>query len=186
MNTNKILTVILITTMLTGFSGLFAGCNALGVHGNGKVVKQTRTVSSFNGIEVSGAFKIFLKQGTREEVVVETDENIQSLVRTEVFGSTLQIEIKKPVSHLTTAKVSITVKDLRKIELSGAVDVFTEGSIQSPELRLESSGASDSRLDVQVKKLEIICSGAGNMKLSGSAADVRMDLSGASDIKAFD
>jgi hypothetical protein len=166
---------------------MIAGCNVIGgVHGNGNVLKETRKVSSFDAIEVSGAFDIILKQGTTEEVVVESDDNLLPLIRTDVVGGTLTIETKKPVNHITMMKVYVTVKDLKRIDVSGAVDIKTDGLLTVPELSIDASGASDSKFDLAVGKLKLDCSGASKIKFSGSATDVNMDLSGASDIFAFD
>ena len=179
--------MFLITSLLLGMSGLFAACNQIiGVHGDGNVLKETRKVSAFDGIEVSGAFDIILKQGATEEVTVEADANLLPLIRTDVAGSTLRIETKKPVNHVTVMKVYVTVKDLKRIDVSGAVDINCDGQIKVPELSLDASGASDSKLDIAVQKLDLDCSGASKMKFSGYAKDVSMDLSGASDIFAYD
>lgn len=179
--------MFMFVSLLLGMSSLFASCHVPGgVHGDGNVLKEARKVPSFDGIEVSGAFDIFLKQGPTEEVIVEADANLLPVIRTEVVGGTLMIETKKPVNHITTMKVYVTVKNLKHIDVSGAVDINTEGLVTVPELSIEASGASDSKFEISVQKLTLDCSGASKMKFSGSAVDVTMDLSGASDIFAFD
>ena len=157
-----------------------------GTSGDGNVLKETRKVGSFNSIEVSGAFEVMIKQGDAEEVTIETDRNILPLVRTEVSGSTLKIETRKNVNHTTVLKVYVTVKDLNKIELSGAVNVKTDGKLTVPELSIEGSGASDAKMDIAVQKLRLDCSGASKLKFTGTADDVNMELSGASEIFGFD
>ncbi len=186
MKTQKIFTTILIICLFTGISGLFASCNMLGVRGNGDVQKETRKVSSFDGIEVSGAFKVYIKQGATEEVVVESDANLLPLIRTEVVGSTLRIDTRKPVNNVTTMKVYITMKELKRIDVSGAVDILSEGRISVPELSYDASGASEVDMEIAVQRLKVDCSGAGKIKLRGTAANVGMDLSGASDVFAYD
>ena len=187
MKTNRLFSVLILVILCLGMSSLFASCNiGPGVHGNGNVLKETRKVSSFNGIEVSGAFDIILKQGSEEEVVVEADANLLPVIRTAVEGSILKIETKKPVHHVTTMKLYITVKELKHIDVSGAVDIRTDGRLTVPELFLEASGASDSKLDLAVQKLRLDCSGASKMKFTGTAGEVKMELSGASDIFAFE
>lgn len=177
----------MIMTLFMGMSSLFASCDIIGgTQGDGNVLRETRKVSSFDGIDVSGAFDIILKQGITEEVTVEADANLLPLIRTEVVGGTLQIETKKPVHRVTVMKVYVTVKDLRRIDVSGAVDINTESRITVPELSIDASGASDSKLEIAVQKLKLDCSGASKMKFSGSATNVEMDLSGASDIFGFD
>lgn len=173
--------------MFVGMTGLFASCDMLpGVHGDGNVLKETRKVSSFNGIEVSGAFDIILKQGATEEVVVEADANLLPVIKTEVVGSTLMIDTRKPVHHVTTMRVYVTVKELKRIDVSGAVDITTEGRLNLTDLEIDASGASDSKMEIAVQKLKLDCSGASKMRFSGSATEVSMDLSGATDIFGYD
>lgn len=183
----RIFSMFFLASMFVGMSGLFAACNVInGTRGDGNVLKETRKVSSFDGIDVSGAFDIVLKQGTVEEVTVEADANLLPLIRTDVVGGTLKIDTKKPINHVTVMRVYVTVKDLKHIDVSGAVDINTEGRITVPELSIDASGASDSKLELGVQKLKLDCSGASKMRFSGFATDVSMDLSGASDIFGYD
>jgi hypothetical protein len=187
MKTTRFFSVFMIVSIFLGMSSLFAGCTMIGgTHGDGNVLKETRKVTSFDGIEVSGAFDIILKQGTVEEVILEADANLLPLIRTDVVGGTLRLETRKPINHVTVMKAYITVKDLKRIDVSGAVDINTDGRITVPELSIDASGASDSKLELAVQKLKLDCSGASKMRFSGYATDVNMDLSGASDIFGFD
>jgi len=184
----KIFSASLFGLVFFGMSTLFAACNYVGPgkSGDGNVLKETRQVAGFNGIEVSGAFDIVLKQGETQEVIVEADANLLPLIRTEVTGSILHIDTKKPIHHVTVMRVYVTVKDLNMIDVSGAVDIHTDGRLNVPELSIDASGASDSKLELGVQKLKLDCSGASKMRFSGFATNLEMDLSGASDIFGYD
>ncbi|MCX6305770.1 MAG: DUF2807 domain-containing protein [Bacteroidetes bacterium] len=187
MKTTRFFSVLFLVSLFLGMTSLVASCNVIGgAHGDGNILKEVRKVSGFDGIEVSGAFDIILKQGTTEEVTVESDANLLPIIRTEVVGGTLKIETKKPIHHVTVMKVYITVKDLKRIDVSGAVDIATDGRISVPELNIEASGATDSKMEIAVQRLKLDCSGASKIKFSGSATDVNMELSGASDIFGYD
>jgi hypothetical protein len=187
MKTMRFFSMFLFASVFTGMSSLFAGCSMTsGTSGNGNVLKESRNISSFDGIEVSGAFELILSQGAAEAVTVEADANLLPIIRTEVVGGTLIIETKKPVHHVTVMKVYVTVKDLKRIDVSGAVDIHTASRITVPDLSIDASGASDSKMEIVVQKLKLDCSGASKMRFEGSAKDVVMDLSGATDIFGFD
>ncbi len=187
MKARKIFTLLMFVIMFTGISGISSACNMInGVQGDGKVVKETRVVSSFDGIDVSGAFNVYLKQGDHEEVVIEADENLQPAIRAEVHGSTLVIDTKKPISHPASLNVFITFKDLKKAEISGAVNIITESKVSFSDFTLHTSGASDVRMELSAQKLDLNSSGASKLRLSGTATDVSADLSGACDIFGFD
>ena len=187
MKTRNIIRLFMFVMLFTGISGISSGCNMInGVQGDGKVVRETRVVSSFDGIDISGAISVYLKQGSIEEVIIEADDNLQPIIRAEVHGSTLVIDTKKPINHSTSLKVYITLKDLKKAEVSGAVDIVTENKINLNDFSLHTSGASDIRMDLSAQKLGLDCSGASKLRLSGSAVDVTAELSGACDIYGFD
>ena len=181
MKTFKNLSTLLFTTVI-----LLVSCSVIGERGNGNVVRQERKVSEFNAIEVSGAYDVYLSLGSAQLVIVEADENLQPLIITEVHGSKLTIENKKPIRDSKSLKVFITVTDLKKVELSGAVDLHSENKLTLTELTVEISGATDANLDIAVQKLDVSSSGGSKLKFSGMANKVDMDVSGAVDIHAYD
>jgi hypothetical protein len=162
------------------------GCNIIGADGNGKVVKENRTVNTFNSLDVSGAFDIILTQGETQSVTIEADENLMSLIRTEVRDNELRIYTKGPIHDCSSMKAYITVKELKEIDISGAVDLQTSGKFTQPELKIEGSGASDSKLELAVQTLSVDCSGGSKLTFSGTAQEARMEVSGAVDIFAYD
>jgi len=187
MKTTKLFSFILFATLFGGVSTLSASCHMIGPKGNGNVVKQDRKVSSFNGIEVSGAFQVYIKQGDNEAVTVEAEENLMTYIRTEVVNGTLIIETKdRPFHNTTKMTVYVTIKGLKSIDLSGAVDLETQNKLNLSDLKIDVSGASDAKLEITVQKLDLDGSGASKLLFRGSAVDVKMDLSGASEIYAYD
>lgn len=179
-NANRAISAILITLLI------IVSCNVIGEIGSGNVIREERKVSSFNGIDVSGAFDVMLTQGTANSVFIEADDNLMHLIRTEVRDNILVIDNKKPIAHSKSLKVFITFTDLKSIDLSGAVDIMSQSKLTLSDLSLSGSGASDGKLEMDVQKLKIDCSGGSKLRLSGSARDVDVDASGAVDLLAFD
>ena len=175
--------LFLLTILMLAVS---SGCDVFGERGNGKVSSETRSVSSFNAIDVSGAFEVYITQGTTQAVIVETDENLQKLIKTRVEDNTLHIETSESISHSTCMKIHLTVTELKKIDISGAVDIRTENKLTVPDLFIDGSGAADAKMELAVQKLKIDCSGGSKFTLSGTAGEVRLDASGAVDLLAYD
>ena len=165
---------------------LLLNCNVVGERGNGNVVKQERKVAAFNAIDVSGAFDVYITQGSTQLVVVEADENLLPLIRTEVKGGILMVGNEKPIRDPKSLKVHITVPDLKGIEISGAVNLHSQNKLTFSELEIKISGAAGITLELAVQKLEIGSSGGSEMKLSGMANRVDMNVSGAVNLHAFD
>ena len=53
------------------------------IDGDGNVVTEERNVNTFNKIDISGHFEVFIKQGKQENVEIETDQNLLQLIETE-------------------------------------------------------------------------------------------------------
>src|SRR5436190_1795456 len=65
------------------------------IEGSGNVITKTVNVSSFDQLDVSGVFSLKLSQGSKEEVKIEADDNLQDLFEVKNDGSTLTITMKK-------------------------------------------------------------------------------------------
>ncbi len=165
-----------------------SGCTyaAHGVKGDGNVVKQERSVSPFTGIEVGGAFQVYLTQGGSESLVVEADENLLDLIETEVRNNTLMIRTKKDIRDPKALNVYVTFKELNNLDISGACQLSAEDKLKFGDMDMDCSGASQIDLKFSASKLSIDCSGASQMELYGAAENMDLDLSGASHLDASD
>ena len=65
------------------------------IEGNGKLVTKEISIKSFDALQASGVYELKLTQGTKEEVKIEADENLQELFNVYNEGSRLVIETKK-------------------------------------------------------------------------------------------
>lgn len=158
---------------------------------NGNVIRQTRTLGTFTGIHVGGAFEVYIKQSaTTQEVVVETESDLMDYVVTEVTDGVLEIKMKKMPMHwphdIDVLKVYITCSELKMLDLSGAAEICTQSRINGSKLEIEASGAVKSKLDLAVQELDLNISGASGLSFSGTAGEVRLDASGASEICAYE
>ena len=154
--------------------------------GNGTIIKQDRKITSFNKLEVSGAYTIVLKQDSVASVYVEADENLQTFITTKVEKNKLVIENKKSVCGSKDLIVYITTPELKSIDISGAVELNTTNNFKADDLGLYLSGAAEMQMNVSLNKLKLVCSGSGKLSLKGKSDEVDALLSGASDISAYD
>lgn len=154
-----------------------------------QVIKETRTVGSFTGIKVGGAFNVFIKQTGKSSVEVEADAEVISYITTEVDGSTLIIGMKKPPvkswENVHTLNVYITVGELNTLSLSGAVEISTQSPLKGEILEMDVSGAVEADLNFQYRKITMELSGASELKLAGQVEVVTIEASGASELDAF-
>lgn len=152
--------------------------------GNGNVQTQTRNVSGYTGIDVSGGFAVEITQGSNEGVRLEAEENLLDNIRTEVKNGVLHIYNDKSLSSTKGMKAYITIKELNKIDISGGVKVVGNSTFKTNTMVLDLSGASKVALTVEAKQLKADMSGASKVELKGKAEELKMEMSGASNVDA--
>lgn len=156
------------------------------IKGSGNVVKETREVSGFHGIEVGGAFEVVLVEANTEKVVLEMDDNLLPYVKTRVFGGILEIDNDRDFRNPSELKVTIYFKSIDNIDISGAASLISDDVIKAESLEFEASGASDVQLQLAVERLEADLSGASKVSFSGKARYAELETSGAAVYKALE
>ncbi|HOI31465.1 MAG: DUF2807 domain-containing protein [Bacteroidales bacterium] len=150
------------------------------------VAKETRNVGNFTSLDISGAFEVFLVQGSTTEVVVEADEDIIDRIITKVDDHELNIYLKGTVRSFKKMKVYITFNELEGIDLSGAVQLTGGNNLQFNRLDLELSGACDVAFDLEAQIIDLDLSGASKLKLNGNVENIKAECSGASKLHLVD
>jgi hypothetical protein len=188
MKTSKIKQITGLAVILGLLLTLQSSCSYAfnGVKGNGNIVKQERQISSFNSLEVGGAFKVFLTQGEKESLTVEADENLLEFITTEVRGNTLKISTTKDINNTNALNIYLTITNLDEMDISGACKLTCENKLKLNDLDMECSGASDVDLKLSANNIKLEFSGASQIDMFGSANEVSLDLSGASDLDALE
>src|SRR5438105_4971867 len=154
------------------------------VTGNGNFVTQTRGVSGYQSIAITGGMKVVLRQSGREGVEIRADENVQAMIETSVSerrkGGTLEIGPKKGkrISGGHPVVVVVDFISLRSLSLGGAVDVSGSG-LKSESLDIEMGGACAVRLpDLQADEVRVSIGGSGDFEASGRGRKLSVDIAG--------
>ena len=163
------------------FTFSFASC----VKGSGNLASETRDVDSFSGVDVSGVFQVEIVAQKDFGIEIEADDNLLSLIKTEVRGGVLRIETEKRVSASNPLKVRISAPDIESIEASGASRVSL-ADVKNDELRVDTSGASKVSINGETANLTIEVSGASSIDAENlKAENATVDASGASHVSVF-
>jgi hypothetical protein len=156
---------------------------------------ELRNVKGFTSIKISNAFDVYLTQSNDDAVAVSASEDrFRDKIKTEVNNGVLTISYEERSwnSEKKKLKAYISFKNLKKLVVSGACDVFILGSVSQDQLTVDLSGASDLKTSkegkgqLDIKQMDIQLSGASDMTVSGNVAQLKIDASGASDFKGFD
>lgn len=161
-----------------------------GERGSGKVITESREVSGFRAIEVSYPAQVVVKQGSKESIKIEAEDNLMPNLKTQVRNGTLEIFYKreqgKHVNPTKTVKITIEVKDLADVQFSSAGELIIE-KLKTDTLDVSLSGAGNLELEnLDIRALSIDLSGAGSGTASGVADDLNLSISGFGDFKGSD
>ena len=144
----------------------------------------------FDAIKVSGGIDLYLSQADNVAIAVSaSNENFKEGIKTIIEDGTLKIFYKGENSWRKKdrkMRVYVSFKDIKKLEASGACDVIVTGSISTPTLAIQMSGACDFSGNIKADVLKLNLTGASDAKISGTAATAFIESSGASDVKAYD
>ena len=154
------------------------------IDGDGNVTTEERNINSFNKIDISGSFEVLIKQGDTEKLEIEADENLLELIEAKTKNNTLYIRSEEPIGNAESLKLYITVADIKDIDISGAVELNSKGTIVAKELEIDISGAADVNIDVEANLLKMDMSGASETTLKGKVENFEIELSGAGDLQA--
>jgi hypothetical protein len=150
------------------------------IRGSGNVTTETRSVSDFNRVSLSGFGKLILTQGEEESLTVTADDNIMPYIKTEVRGETLYLGLNFPrfsrISPSQPIRFTLTVKNIAGLDISGSGSVEA-GSIDTDQLKVDVSGSGDVRLDsLTTEKLKVDISGSGKVNLAGGGEVMEQDI----------
>jgi hypothetical protein len=158
--------------------------NTTKINGNGIVKTQDRAISAFHAIKVSGGIDVELSQGNELKLQVEADENLLSLIRTEVKDGVLNIYHDANIQNAKTMKIHLTFKQLDAIAASGGCDIESKHKLSFTTLKMDISGGCDIELACKADNLVCKQSGGCDVKFSGEAQKGTFNVSGGCDVKA--
>lgn len=162
-------------------------CNTECIQGSGKDATDKRQVAEFTKLDIAGSFNVTLVQDSSNAVTINADDNIISIVKTDMSGDKLKISTdNKNICSSKKINITIGVRNLKSIGASGAVEITSNGQLKLGDLNLNLSGATKVNLDVAASNIETKSSGVSDVTLKGQASSHTIALSGSGNVYAFD
>lgn len=152
--------------------------------GNGKLIKQNREIPEFTAITVNDGIDVFIRQGNTVSLQVETDENLQESIITEVNNGVLKMYIKDNIQNARKINVYLTVTNLSSISANEGCDITTETELNVKSLEINCNEGSDLKLDIIAEELSCILKEGSDAKIKGEAERFNLNAKEGSDIYA--
>jgi hypothetical protein len=159
----KILTSLSMALVI-GLAGCDLSSATGGVKGSGITKTEKRSVAPFDSLEVSCYGSIQVHTQVQEGLEISGDDNIVSLITTEVNNGILHIRSSKEYNSRDKLVIIVSAPDLKKFVFSGAGEANLS--------------------NVKNDRVEITLTGAGSLTASGETKEANITLSGAGSVDA--
>lgn len=148
-----------------------------------------RDMGSFDGIEISGPFKVYYSVGSSYSVAISANSaSARDRIRVKNSGGILSIDLENTYKSWfnsdTRFKIYISSPTIKSIQASGAVDFFVTDLLKSDELKIQFSGACDFLGKLDCRRLDLHFSGASDIELTGKVYELESTISGACKLNA--
>ena len=156
------------------------------VDGNRHVVTQKRKISEdFTRVKVSSGIDLYIKQGERNTLRVEADENLHDIIITEVKNGRLRIYSEKNIWRAKAKKVYLTVTDIDELKATSGSDAYSENTLRVQDFELSVSSGADANITVEADNLTTSASSGADLRVAGKANRHYSNASSGSSIKAY-
>lgn len=161
------------------------------VRGSGSFISKSYEVSAFDAVQLDGAGKLIITQGSEESLEIQAEDNLIDQLTVEVENGTLTIGFKEKPWRTTIIPTrvityTLTLKDLSRLTINGASDVDL-ASLQTDSLAVIINGAAQVRInDLLADSLSVRLIGTGNIVTSGQAGAQNIEIDGAGNVQADD
>jgi hypothetical protein len=163
---HKILTLLFVAT-------LFSSCAVdmfNRVNGNRNVVTEDRsTKEDFTKIKVSTGLDLYISQGSKNQITVEADENLQDIIRTEVKDGVLRIYSEKNIWRAKARKVYVTVETLEALTATSGSDAYAKETLKVNDLKISATSGADIHISVSANTIETTATSGSNIEVSGAS-----------------
>lgn len=165
---------------------------------NFELITENRELPPFDGIQVTGRFKIILSQDNAQQVSATVPDKFLETVETKVENGILHINMvdlkkEKEAGILESLKtkyndyllrqpieIKIRAVNLKSISAKGASRIESQGTLHANKLTVELLGASKAELNINASAVDAVLAEAAKIQIKGNASQVFVKATGAS------
>lgn len=154
--------------------------------GSGAILSETRDVKDFTGLHISVPGDVSVTQSDTFSVQIQAEENLLPYLETERKGNELHIYFSRNVRDVDGLRITITMPNLKNVQLSGSAEMLTHGTFEGATLNLGVSGSGSLMLDdMQFPYIAANVSGSGEIGLRGQTEELDIQVSGSGEVDAL-
>lgn len=156
-----------------------------GIVGSGTITKENRNANAnFNKIEVKQGITLIVEQSNEKSIVVETDDNLQDIITTNIENGVLVIDSEEGYNATTGPNVTVKLPNIAELKASSGSMIKSNNTLISENLNVKSSSGSSVNITVEADALNLESSSGSTLKASGKALKLDSKSSSGSSIDA--
>ena len=180
----KVFTLVAILTLTATAHAQWWGSKK--VKGNGNEQTITRSVGSYDKVNVAGSFDVILVSGDEGDITIQAEENLMEYIVTETEGDALKIKVEKGYNLQPSRRMGILItvpfEDIEEVTLAGSGDVSNKDLIKAERFECAVAGSGDMILEIEADDIEASVAGSGDLTLRGKADKLEAKIAGSGDI----
>ncbi|MCH3884686.1 head GIN domain-containing protein [Tenacibaculum aquimarinum] len=180
---SKIITLFVLATLTVSCAGNMFNS----VSGNRNVKTENRKIQdNFSVVKVSTGIDLYITQGNEVSLVVEADENLHDIIKTEVNeNGKLSIYSEKNIWKAKARKVHLTLTNIEELIATSGSDVYTENTIKATNFKVSVTSGADAKIEVDAENVESNATSGADLSISGSTTKHTSSATSGSSIYAF-
>lgn len=174
-----ILSAILISTLFS--CSFFQNC----IEADQEIITQELELSTIKEISLASDVEVHIQQADRQQVSFEGPANYLDVLNQNATDGEWNIKFERCLKSPETVKISISLLDLKGVEINGSGRVIGKNQFLGDDLDLEIAGSGDIDLELDYKSLSNEINGSGNIKLHGHVKMQEIEVNGSGDVMAL-
>ncbi|MGQ7946734.1 GIN domain-containing protein [Flavobacterium sp. WC2509] len=165
---------------------LSIGQNKEKIKGSKVVVEKLIETEAFTALEIEDNLTVFLEKGDKNEIKIESDDNLQDVISFDIKEKTLRIYTSKEISSFK--KLAIKIKytnDLKSVTAKNIAIINALEAVQLDDITFKSLDYAKLYLNVNSKSFNLFSDDKTKVELNLKAEKSKIQLSKNAQIKAL-
>nr|WP_315150459.1 DUF2807 domain-containing protein [uncultured Flavobacterium sp.] len=156
------------------------------IKGSKTVVEKPKEIGEFTALEIEDNLTVFLEKGAKNEIKIESDDNLQEAISFDIKEKTLRIYTTKEITSFKklTLKIKYT-NDLKSVTAKNISIINALEAVQLDDITFKSLDFSKLYLNVNSKSFNLISDDKTKVELNLKAEKSKIQLSKNAQVKAL-
>jgi hypothetical protein len=169
---------------------LLSSCEINGhktIRGNGVFRSESRSISNFTSLAISGPFDVKISQDQNETLRIDTDLNLHPYIVVKNENGKLSIRTRQGYNIRSQKRIEVFISApfFGRISLNGSGHLSTNGRITGNKIDVNISGSGDVDMELDAPLVSAEISGSGSARLSGATENFESRINGSGELYAF-